>query len=120
MTSFCIFGVSKSTCKKQAEAKVPTGAWKELGRPPTIQEWAAKRDEIAAELFERADRRVQVSPAFDAPQFALDWLNVDRSQVRWPLLMVRGEKIDAEGNTVVRKGAPVLTWVEYRPLRVAA
>lgn len=120
MTSFCIFGVSKSTCKKQAEAKVPTGAWKELGRPPTILEWAAKRDELAAELFEQASRRVQVSPAFDAPQFALDWLNVDRSQVKWPLLMVRGPKIDAKGNKVVKGGMPVLTWVEYEALKVAA
>lgn len=68
---------------------------------------------MAAELFGTSDRRVKVSPEFDAPQFCHDWLAIDPSQVKLPKIMVRSPKVDKNGEPVLRNGAPVMTWLEY-------
>lgn len=114
MTSFCVFGISKSVCKQQAEKKTPNviGSGKNARSVP-IAEWAAMRDEMAAKLFETDDKRVKVSPEFDAPQFCKDWLAAGPGEVRQPLIMVRAEKVDKGGERMLRKGQPVMTWVEY-------
>lgn len=120
--AFCVFGVSLTECRRVAERKTPTSekipdAERVPGGPKTreltIQQWAARRDALAAELFATTDRRKKVSPEFDAPQFCASWLAVDPAHVRLPLIMARGPKIDKKGDVVIRKGAPVETWIEY-------
>lgn len=120
MGAFCVFGVSKGICKKQAEKKVETfvfevreGSDKKVRRELPIAEWAQK---VAAEtdrLFAETEKVGKISPEFDAPQFCHDWIAADPSHVRSTKIMVRGEKIDKNGDVVIRDGAPVMTWVEY-------
>lgn len=107
MSAFCVFGVSKSICKKTAERKIA------VTEKITIEQWAKKRDEMAEALFDGDARRVQISPKFDAPQFAEDWINSARHEVRDCVIMVRGEKVDKHGGPIIKGGVPVMTWVEY-------
>lgn len=114
MGAFCVFGVSRGVCLAKAEKKQPSFEWKEELRVPlSLGEWAARRDALAAELFEKGRTPVKVSPEFDAPQFCQDWLSIAPSQVRMAKIMVRGPKKDKHGNPVKRDGAPVMTWIEY-------
>jgi hypothetical protein len=113
MGAFCVYGISKTLCKAQADKKTREGHWKELNRHPTIAEWAAKRDATAAQLFAELDKRVKISPEFDAPQFARDWIKTNPSEVKLALVMARAEKTDKNGERILRQGAPVMTWVEY-------
>ncbi|MGK5049500.1 hypothetical protein ACQ4WP_26930 [Janthinobacterium sp. GB4P2] len=128
MTAFCVFGISKSLCKKSAEKKQETfemvdgeGLFlgKRVRRNISIQEWAARRDALAATMFAETERRTQISPKFDAPQFANDWINSARSEVRDCIVMARGEKFDKHGGSIIKGGAPVMTWVEYDPAKAA-
>jgi hypothetical protein len=115
MGAFCVFGVSRGNCRLTAEKKVPTSVSDEKGKNRSLsqEEWAARRDLLAARLFDEGARPVKVSPEFDAPQFCRDWLAVSPGEVRLARVMGRGPKIDKKGNPVVRGGAPVITWVEY-------
>lgn len=128
MTAFCVFGISKSLCKKAAEKKIETfeyvdgeGAFtgKSVRRSFSIQEWAIKRDDLAAALFAEGDRRTQISPKFDAPQFARDWIESARSEVRDCIIMARGEKVDKHGGPIIKGGVPVMTWIEYDPSKAS-
>jgi hypothetical protein len=112
MGAFCIFGISKTACKLQANKQTPT---KIKGVNLTMEEWAAARDELAAKLFEERKRGIKCSPEFDAPQFAASWLATDPAHIKSAKIMARGPKIDKHGAIVLRKGVPVETWVEYEP-----
>lgn len=128
MTAFCVFGVSKSMCKKLAEKKQETfehvdgeGALKgkRVHRNFSVQEWAIKCSALAEKMFAETERRTQISPKFDAPQFALDWIESARSEVRDCVIMARGEKVDKHGGPIIKGGMPVMTWIEYDPSKVA-
>lgn len=103
MGAFCVFGISKGLCKLKAERKVPTFD-KDAKRELSPMEWAVRRDAHAAKLFEEAVRPMRISPEFDAPQFCHDWLAVSPGEVKLARVMVRGPKIDKNGNPVVRGG----------------
>jgi hypothetical protein len=118
MGAFCVFGVSKSLCKDRVGKKLPTRDPK-LGRELSPAEWAARRDEQALEVFEKAEKPVKISPEFDAPQFCRDWFSVSPEEVRLARVMVRGPKVDENGNPVVRRGAQVMTWLPYEGLKLA-
>ena len=120
MSAFCVFGVSKTICKKAAERKTPT--FEKVGAGAdrvmnyyTMAEWAEKRDAMTAKLFDEKTRLTQVSPKFDAPQFCRDWLALDpkHTEIRNAVIMVRGHKIDKRGDKVKRSGAFVMAWLEY-------
>lgn len=113
MGAFCVYGVSRSLCKAQAEKKVSVRHDKELGRAPTIQEWAARVAVMTEQLFIDSDKRVKISPEFDAPQFCRDWIAADPTHIKQALIMARAEKTDKNGERVIKAGAPVMTWVEY-------
>lgn len=114
MSSFCVFGISRSDCKRIAEKKVSTYD-PEKKVDMSLAEWRLRADAFAESLFNEMDRAKQISPAFDAPQFCIDWINVGArgGQIKSPTVMVRGQKIDEEGVPVKRNGKPVITWLPY-------
>lgn len=115
MGAFCIYGISYSDCLAVAEKKVSATEFvgKDEWRNLSLAEWAEKRDRVAKELFENGTRLTRVSPEFDAPQFCKDWLAINPANVRNAELRVWGGKKDANGEPVLRKGKPVITWVKY-------
>ena len=94
MGAFCVFGISRSNCRKAAEKDTPTV---ENKRNIPIEEWARRVAVKTEELFETVIRRVKVSPELDAPQFCRDWLATQPGEVKQPVIMVRGPKFDAQG-----------------------
>lgn len=121
MGAFCVFGISRSLCKKAAEKKTLTRERIEVApgererfRDLSPAEWAVKRDELAERMFAESTRRVKISPELDAPQFCRDWLSTDPGHVRDTEIMVRGPKRDKHGNEVKKDGAVVETWLEYK------
>lgn len=113
MGAFCVFGIGRTVCQAAAARKVPTIDL-ETRKNLTPAEWAVRRDALADQLFAEATRRVKISPELDAPQFCNDWIAADPSHVRDTVLMVRGPKLDKHGNRIIRDGAPVETWLDYR------
>jgi len=105
MGAFCVFGVSRQVCRRQAEASVKT-VDKEAGRHLSVTEWGERVRAEGDRVFEEAQRQVRISPEFDAPQFCYDWLAVSPSEVRLARVMVRGPKTDENGKPMMRKGAP--------------
>ena len=112
MGAFCVFGVSRQVCRKQAEKNVPTHC-PTMRRELTAVEWGER---VAAEtdrLFAESEKQVRISPELDTPQFCRDWIAASPSEVRLTKLMCRGPKTDKHGAVVLRDGAPVLTWLPY-------
>lgn len=117
MTSFCVFGVSRQVSKMKAEKKVPTFFTLNDKRVDmTAAEWGVKVREFAQADFETSQKQVKISPVFDAPQFCKDWLRVAPGEVRLTQVMARTQKTDEDGNPIVRKGAPVMTWTPYEAM----
>ena len=117
MSGFCVFGVSRANCKQRAERAVPSS------RFLTVDEYAQRVAEIERELFSAEARPRQISPVFDAPQFAEEWIAValKTEDIKSPKIMVRGVNTDRRGNQKVnKKGIPVISWVPYEPQRSAA
>lgn len=119
--AFCVFGISKGVCRKLAEKQVeefvienrtddnPSGTRRYL----SVSEWGDKVARRALELFNIAEKVGKISPELDAPQFCRDWLAAGPAETRNTKIMVRGPKLDKNGEKVVRNGVVVLTWLEY-------
>jgi len=125
MSSFCVFGMTALVARAIAEEEIGwTVPGENFSRPRQIsrEERAALVDKRAAELFEKRAVR-QISPAFDAPQFAHEWLDIARrsTEVRGGCLMVRGPKVNDKGTPVISKvtGMPTITWLPYKEARRA-
>lgn len=115
MGAFCVYGVSLLNCKKVAEKKV-SHVIKIDGETIILKpvEWAVRRDEFANQLFDSAERRRQISPEFDSPDFCFDWLKIaSKRDIKLAKIMVRGPKVDKNGNPVKKNGHQVMTWLEY-------
>lgn len=112
MGAFCVFGVSRQVCRKQAEKNVPTRC-PVLKRELTAPEWGARVAVEGDRMFEESEKQVRISPELDAPQFCRDWIAAAPGDVRLTKLMCRGPKIDKHGAQVLRDGVPVLTWLPY-------
>lgn len=112
MGAFCVFGVSRSVCRKLAEKSVPTfDKW--TRRELTAPEWGVLVKEEADRLFAESMKEGRISPELDTPQFCRDWIAAQPGEVKLTRLMCRGPKIDKHGAVVVRKGAPVMVWLPY-------
>ncbi|MDR6394650.1 hypothetical protein [Herbaspirillum seropedicae] len=115
MSAFCVFGVSRSDCMRIAEKKIKRYD-DEKKRNLTMEEWRAAVDALAQDLFATTTRHRQVSPAFDAPQFARDWVAVAvrSDQVKGADIRVRDVVLDGEGKPVKRNGKILMTWQHFK------
>jgi hypothetical protein len=116
MSGFCVFGVSREQCRKAAEESTPTT---ENKTTIPVDEWRRRVVEKARELFEGgASRSKQISPAFDAPQFAEEWVRIGLSSgaITNPVIMTRGTKLDKKGAVRMNKrGMEIISWIPYQP-----
>lgn len=112
MGAFCVFGVSRQVCRRQAEKNVATFC-PVFKRELTAPEWGKRVALEANRLFIESMKQVRISPELDAPQFCRDWIAAAPNDVRLTRIMVRGPKHDKHGTPVIKDGAPVLTWLPY-------
>lgn len=120
MGGFCVFGQSMEVARNRAAKKVSEF---EPGtrRPLTQVEWKERVDEEAAAIFTRM-KPVRVSPEFDAPQFAYDFIDLAArtappSHALANMAVMRiDRKRDAKGNEVKSKtsGLPMMTWIRHK------
>ncbi|MGF6764020.1 hypothetical protein P3T24_004351 [Paraburkholderia sp. GAS33] len=115
MTAFCVFASSMPVARERAEKQVP------LIKPGTRlryteSEWRALVEERASDIFCRMSP-VQVSPAFDAPQFCDEWISLAKTTGLYEgyVTKCRGESLDKKGNPKISKtsGMPIITWVIF-------
>lgn len=112
MGAFCVFGVSRQVCRKLAE-KLVSVIDKDSGRSLTAPEWGERVKAAGDRMFSETAKEGRISPELDTPQFCRDWIAAQPGEVRLTRLMCRGPKVDKHGAVVIRKGAPVLTWLPY-------
>lgn len=114
MSAFCVYGVTYDSCKKQAQKKLsPHVIDGKTTRMMTAEEYAAAIEEMATALFIKSKAK-QVSPAFDAPQFAKEWIDVaQRTKARALKVMRKGERTNAKGAPILKNGKPVIGWIPY-------
>lgn len=106
MGGFCVYGVSRTDCRKKAEKSTPA----EDGM--TVSEWDSVVRKQAEKLW-ISEKIVRISPEFDAPQFCRDWIAAGRDQVKLTKIMCQQQKKDRHGAISIKGGQPVMTWVEY-------
>lgn len=110
MSAFCVFGMTLDAAIKRAEKKL-------AGEKLTMDVWKQKVREAAEQILISA-KPIQVSPPFDAPQFAEEWIAIARktSRIYGACVMVRKPKHDKKGNPVIGKasGLPLMAWQPYR------
>lgn len=121
MSAFCVFASSMPVARERAEKRVPT-------RDPVTKvlltevEYRAAVEEVATEIF-AAMKPVQVSPAFDAPQFCDEWISIARTTGLYEGYVVkcRGVSHDKKGAPKISKtkGTEIITWVAYDPRKAA-
>jgi hypothetical protein len=114
MSGFCDFGVTEAKAKGKAEKKVSI-----LDKSRNLKPVDVYEKELAEEsesIFESM-KSLQVSPEFDAPQFANDWISIAKNSIKCRSLVVmcRGEKLSKSGAPVISKATkkPVITWLPY-------
>ncbi len=115
MSAFCVFGVTKQDCIKTARKKVKNYIVIDMRTIYlTMEDLNVKVQSMADDLF-TTERVKQISPAFDAPKFAREWVEVGKQtkQITRPKIMCKGEKVDAKGAPMIRKGQPVIGWIPY-------
>lgn len=109
MSAFCVYGMTLEVATKRAEKKLRDSSL-------SMEAWKKKVHELAEQILIEA-KPTQVSPPFDAPQFAKEWIEVARktSRIYAPKVMVRKPKKDKQGNPVISKatGLPALGWEPY-------
>jgi hypothetical protein len=117
MSGFCVFGMTEVLAKRLARDAAERHHFSrdELNAmtPAKWEAWIATK---AEEILEHGNVR-QVSPTFDAPQFANEWIALAKRTARAKRcrIMVRGNKVDSTGMVVLNKrGLPVMTWVAYQ------
>ncbi|NAQ13472.1 MULTISPECIES: hypothetical protein [Pseudomonas syringae group] len=126
MSTFAVFGMTMAWALSEARKKTPTTrANPKTGGPPielTLEEWMVKVERNAEHIMAGAKMR-QLSPAFDAPQFARQFVELARKSGRCRDLKIRARHalVDAQGEPLLHKKtkAPRIGWQDYSESTVA-
>lgn len=119
MTAFCVFGMTEPIARAAARK-----AWEKHVAAMTkeVRAYLTDSDEtdwidVKTDYLLAKARPVQVSGAFDAPQFARDYMALAKRSHRTSRLqiMARGEKRDATGAPRISKATkkPIIGWVPF-------
>lgn len=112
MTAFCVYGVTRSRCLDQAKKKVDLKLVKTASgnRMMKEAEWEFSVGLAAAIIYTHA-KAVAVSPRFDAPQFAREWMNIAKAkgELKEECLMA----LAPTGELHPKTREPFLKWAPY-------
>lgn len=114
MSTFCVFGLKFSDCVIKARKIMP----EKIGNKYlSMAEFSTYSNLLAEHLYADDESKVfQISPAFDAPHFARDWIDLAEKtgSARRMKIMNKAFKVDGKGEFVLRKGKKVLAWTETK------
>ncbi|MFJ7790682.1 hypothetical protein [Pseudomonas sp. NPDC096925] len=122
MSTFAVFGMTRDVAlaeaRKTTKTTKPSG---KVGCPPidlTVAELDEAVDKQALKIMQGKKVR-QLSPTFDAPQYAEQFVSLARKGGNCRDLRIRARcnLTDAEGNPLIDKKtkAPKIGWVDYQP-----
>jgi hypothetical protein len=113
MSTFAVFGMTRAAALEIARAKTPSVV-KNVIIPES--EWT-QRVEQTADAIMSGKRVKQLSAAFDAPQFAEDFLQIARRMESCRDMQVKAKQVvtDANGKPVYSKRGknPWKAWLPY-------
>lgn len=118
MSTFAVFGMTRDQALAEARKTVKTTRKTPKGEESlTMDEWTALCEKRADEIMQ-GQKVKQLSPMFDAPQFAREFIEVARRTLECRSLQIRfrSARNDETGKLIINKktGAPVVTWQDYR------
>lgn len=122
MSTFAVFGMTADVALAEAR-KITKNVRPSLvlGSPPlemSLGEWNLAVEQQVAKIMKGTAIR-QLSPLFDAPQYAERFAELARKAGRCRDLRIRAKcaLTDAEGNPIINKKtkAPRIGWVDYQP-----
>jgi hypothetical protein len=119
MTTFAVFGMSESWAREEAKETTSThrmGDGKLVER--TIAEWEAA---VAAEVARimASKKSVRLSPMFDAPQYAQQFMEMARASIVCRDLKIRTKAVlvDAKNKPIInpKTGAQKVGFADWQP-----
>lgn len=114
MSTFAVYGMTEATALAEARKRTSTIEHGEVLDPETWEQ----RVRRAVDRILDSKRVKKVSPSYDAPQFAQQFLELARRS-RHRDLVIKASMVvkDADGLPVLNKktGKPKRAWVDYRP-----
>lgn len=118
MSTFAVFGMTRAVALKDAQKNTPTTkAHHGSIIPMTPAEWA-EECENRADRAMRGSKVKQLSGLFDAPQYAEQWIELQRKSGDCRDLHIRFKSVlkDASGKPLINKktGAPKVGWADYQ------
>lgn len=114
MSTFAVFGMTRATAIN--DARKTTSTTKPGGESMTPMEWEQACEKQADKIM-RGAKIKQLSNLFDAPQFAKQWIELQRKAGGCRDLHIRYKSVmrDAMGIPLTNKktGAPKVGWSAY-------
>ncbi|WP_236189348.1 hypothetical protein [Pseudomonas pharyngis] len=119
MTTFAVFGMSESWAREEAKETTSThkmDGGKRLER--TIAEWE-EAVEAEVERIMASKKSVRLSPMFDAPQYAQQFMEMARASLVCRDLKIRTKAVlvDAKNKPIInpKTGAPKVGFADWQP-----
>lgn len=116
MSTFAVFGMTRAVALQDARKTTPTTKRNQSSSQQLTQaEWLAECEKRADKIM--AGTKVkQLSGMFDAPQFANQWIELQRKAGQCRDLHIRHKGVlkDALGKPLKnKKGAPKVGWAQF-------
>lgn len=117
MSTFAVFGMTRAVALKDAQKNTPTtkGVGSSIVQL-TEAEWLAECNRRAEKMM-KGSKVKQLSALFDAPQFARQWIELQRKAGECRDLHIRFKGVlkDASGKPLINKktGAPKVGWSDF-------
>lgn len=118
MSTFAVFGMTRDQALAEARKTVKTTRKTPQGEESlTMDEWTALCEKRADEIM-LGQKVKQLSPMFDAPQFAREFIEVARKTLKSRSLHIRfrAPLKDDTGRPIINRktGAPRIGWQDYQ------
>ncbi|WP_409302997.1 hypothetical protein [Pseudomonas sp. KCJK8993] len=119
MTTFAVFGMSENWANEEAREHTPT--FKNMNSERVelcVTEWEAEVKIQIAKIM-AGKKCVRLSPFFDAPQYAQQFIEMARSRIKCRDLKIRTKAVlvDAKGKPIInpKTGAPKVGLADWNP-----
>ena len=119
MTTFAVFGMSESWARDEAKETTSTHKMEGAKRVErTIAEWEEAVEAEVARIM-ASKKSVRLSPMFDAPQYAQQFMEMARASIVCRDLKIRTKAVlvDAKNKPIInsKTGAPKVGFADWHP-----
>jgi len=119
MTTFAVFGMSENWAREEARENTSTHKTVDGKRiERTIREWEEAVEAQVAKIM-AGKKCVRLSPMFDAPQYAQQFMEMARASIVCRDLKIRTKAVlvDAKNKPIInaKTGAPKVGFADWHP-----